>query len=79
MGWFDDNNFISREGGMAEGIFAVTLFEKTAAFNSQRDQKAKRKLTNNGSVCIRFGPVTLLKVAQDNNTTLSANGMTKLI
>jgi hypothetical protein len=60
MGWLDHNDFISREGGMAEGIFAVALFEKAAAFNGQGDQKAKQKLTNNRSVGIRFGPIRLL-------------------
>jgi hypothetical protein len=79
MGWLDHNDFISREGGMAEGIFAVALFEKAAAFNGQGDQKAKQKLTNNRSVGIRFGPIRLLQVAQDNNTTLSSNGITELI
>lgn len=45
LGGSNNGNFMGRESGVAECIFAVTLLEYSAAFDGQgREQETKRDL-----------------------------------
>ena len=64
---------------MAEGVFAVTLFEYTLVFHGDRREKAERVLTENRSVAFGCGPYARLKVIEDDDAALSADLIVKLI
>ena len=79
FGGTDNNNFRNRESGMTEGVFAVALFEDTAAFDGKGNEDAQRDLAEDGGICVGLGPIRDLKVAQHHHPRFGTNRMTKFI
>ena len=64
---------------MAEGVFAVSLFEYALIFHGNRREKMERVLAENRSVAFGFGPDARLEVTEDDDAALSADWVVKLI
>ena len=63
VGGFDNNNLILRERRLAEGIFAIALFESTTLFHDHGGQGAHAKRGENECMFFSFSPMLIFQVA----------------
>jgi hypothetical protein len=59
---------------LAEGVFTISMTERTMLFNSEANQETKTVLTKNGGKVIAFTPNSVLVIAQDDNSGYCLGG-----
>ncbi len=60
-GWLDDRYLIRRKNALAEGIFAVAMFEGALALDGHADQEMQHVRPKDGGILLRFHPNAVTK------------------
>jgi hypothetical protein len=65
-GWLDNCYLIRRKNALAEGVFAVALFEGASALDGHADQETQHVRPKDGGVLLRFCPNAVFVVTKEN-------------
>jgi hypothetical protein len=65
-GWLDNRYLIRRKNALAEGVFAVAVFEGASALDGHADQETQHVRPKDGGVLLRFHPNVVFVVTKVN-------------
>ncbi len=73
-GGSDNSRFRSRKNALAEGVFAIALFEGPTMLSGHTNQETETVETKNGRKAVAFRPDAVFPIAQHNDTRFGAKG-----